>query len=106
VDGTFQLRATVAPEEATNKNVRWSCSDESVATVNEDGLVTAVGPGRALVTVTTEDGHFTAGCTITVTAAPGSDSELEGDISEPGDSELEGDISEPGLEADTFEAQK
>ena len=64
-------------------------------------MVTAVGPGRALVTVTTEDGHFTAGCTITVTAAPGSDSELEGDISEPGDSELEGDISEPGLEADT-----
>lgn len=81
VDGTFQLRATVAPEEATNKNVRWSCSDESVATVNEDGLVTAVGPGRALVMVTTEDGHFTAGCTITVTAAPGSDSGLEADTS-------------------------
>ncbi|MFY9504289.1 MAG: Ig-like domain-containing protein, partial [Dethiobacteria bacterium] len=56
-------------------------SDESVATVNEDGLVTAVGPGRALVTVTTEDGHFTAGCTITVTAAPGSDSGLEADTS-------------------------
>ena len=65
----FQLMATVAPEGATNKNIRWSSSDESVATVNSAGLVTAAGAGRAVITVTTEDGNFTAECTVTVTAS-------------------------------------
>ena len=48
---------------------RWSSSDESVATVNSAGLVTAAGAGRAVITVTTEDGNFTAECTVTVTAS-------------------------------------
>lgn len=63
----FQLTATVTPEDATNKEIRWSSSDESVATVNSAGLVSAVGAGRAVITVTTEDGNFTAECTVTVT---------------------------------------
>jgi uncharacterized protein YjdB len=69
VDDTVQLTATVAPSDATNKNVSWSSSDTAVATVSSSGLVTGVAEGTATITVTTEDGSFTAQCTITVTDA-------------------------------------
>ena len=61
---TIQLTAVVEPEDATNKNVSWSSSEEAIATVSETGLVTAVGEGTASITVTTEDGNFTDSITI------------------------------------------
>ena len=61
------LTATVLPADATNKNVTWSSSDEAVATVSADGVVTACGAGEATITVTTEDGGFTDACRVTVT---------------------------------------
>ena len=67
VGQTEQLIATIEPWNATNKNVSWSSSNEEVATVDEDGTVTAVGAGTATITVTTEDGNKTATCTVTVT---------------------------------------
>ena len=65
VGDTETLTATVAPDNATNKNVTWSTSDANVATV-ENGVVTAVSAGTATITVTTEDGAKTATCTVTV----------------------------------------
>ena len=64
--GSVQLTATVTPADATNKTVTWTSSDEAVARV-ADGLVTAVAEGSATITVTTEDGGFTATCEVTVT---------------------------------------
>ena len=64
---TVKLTATVAPENATNKGVTWSSSDETVATVS-GGTVTGVAAGTATITVTTKDGEKTATCTVTVTA--------------------------------------
>ncbi|MDR2423429.1 MAG: Ig-like domain-containing protein [Prevotellaceae bacterium] len=66
VNATEQLTATVAPENATNKAVTWSSSKAAVATVSEAGLVTAVSPGTAKITVTTQDGGRTSSCTVTV----------------------------------------
>ena len=66
VSETLTLTATVAPEDATNKTVTWSSSDDSIATV-VDGVVTGVAAGNATITVTTVDGSFTATCEITVT---------------------------------------
>ena len=63
---TESLEATVYPEDAENKSVEWSTSDETVATVDENGLVTAIGEGTATITATTVDGSFTATCTVTV----------------------------------------
>jgi uncharacterized protein YjdB len=73
VGATQQLSATVAPSNATNKNVSWTSSNTSVATVNSNGLVTAVASGTATITATTQDGGKTASSTITVTTstAPG-----------------------------------
>ena len=62
------LTATVTPADATNKNVAWSSSDTAVATVDDDGVVTALTAGTATITATTEDGSFTDTCEITVTA--------------------------------------
>ena len=76
-----QLTATISPENATNKNVTWSSSNTSVATVDEDGLVTAVAEGSATITVTTEDGEKTATCRVTVTqpvVRPGYVIEIDG----------------------------
>ena len=66
VGGTVTLVATVTPEGATNKKVAWKSDKTDIATVDENGKVTAVKAGVAKITVTTEDGKKTATCTITV----------------------------------------
>ncbi|HJA63200.1 MAG TPA: discoidin domain-containing protein, partial [Candidatus Intestinimonas stercoravium] len=63
---TLQLTAQVEPEDADDRTVTWSSSDEDVATVDSTGLVTVHSEGRATITVTTRDGGFTATCTVTV----------------------------------------
>ena len=65
VGDTETLTATITPDNATNKNVTWSSDTPSVASVN-NGVVTAVAPGTATITVTTADGGFTATCAVTV----------------------------------------
>ena len=65
---TTTLTETVAPSNATDKTVSWSTSNSSVATVS-GGVVTGVSAGTARITVTTNDGGYTAYCDITVTPA-------------------------------------
>ena len=60
------LIATVVPSNATDKFVTWASGNPGVATVNQIGKVTAVGPGTTAITVTTVDGGFKAVCTVTV----------------------------------------
>lgn len=69
VKKTLQLSATVNPSTASNKNVSWSSSNTSVATVNNSGLVTANATGSANITVKTADGGKTATCKVTVNPA-------------------------------------
>ena len=68
---TQQLTATVTPANATNQSVSWSSNNTGVATVNASGLVTAVAAGTATITVTTQDGNYTATSTIAVTSGGG-----------------------------------
>lgn len=49
---TYKLTATVTPEDATEKTVTWKSGDESIATVEQDGLVTAVGEGEVMISAT------------------------------------------------------
>ena len=63
---TYQLSATVSPSNATNKTVSWKSSATSVATVSSNGLITAIAQGSATITVTTEDGGYSASCRVTV----------------------------------------
>ena len=64
------LTATVAPAGATNKNVIWTSSEPTVATVDANGKVTAKSTGIADITVTTEDGGKTATCRVGVARRP------------------------------------
>ena len=66
IAGTHQLIATILPENATNHAVAWISSDNNIATVNNNGLVTARAVGTATITVTTADGGRTATSEITV----------------------------------------
>jgi uncharacterized protein YjdB len=61
------LMVTVTPTDAVNKKTLWTSSDASIATVDDKGVVTGVSAGAATVTVTSEDGGFTATCRVTVT---------------------------------------
>lgn len=61
------ITATVLPETATNKKVKWTSSNEGIAKVNENGEVTGVGIGTAIITATTEEGGFLATCNVTIT---------------------------------------
>ena len=63
---TETLIATVYPENATNKNVRWKSSKPLVVKVNDNGKVTALAKGNATITVTTKDGNKKATCSIVV----------------------------------------
>ena len=65
---TATLNATIAPSDASYKAVRFTSSDDTVATVDDNGLVTAVTAGTADITVESiENGSKTAVCTLTVT---------------------------------------
>ncbi|MBO4843453.1 MAG: Ig domain-containing protein [Bacteroidales bacterium] len=63
------LTATIAPSNATNKAVTWSSNNSSVATVSSGGVVTAKAAGSATITVTTNDGGFTATCKVNVSTS-------------------------------------
>lgn len=64
---SVSLTATVAPADATNKNLIWKSNNNAAAIVDQNGKVTGVAPGSANITVTTVDGCKTATCAITVT---------------------------------------
>ena len=66
VDKTITLTATVAPEDATNKNVKWTGSGKGFATVTEAGVVTGIKAGKETITVTTKDGNKTASIEVEV----------------------------------------
>ena len=88
VGGSETLTATVAPSDATNKNVTWSVTGDAVTVTN--GTVTAAKAGSATVTVTTVDGGFTANCAVTVKEAKPADAvdlaySTSGDIATHGD---------------------
>lgn len=66
VEEVFKLTASVLPETATNQTVTWRSTDDSVASVNGDGTVTAVGAGKAVITAEAENGALDY-CEVTVT---------------------------------------
>jgi uncharacterized protein YjdB len=61
-----KLIATIIPDNATDLRVTWSCNNQYVARIDQTGLVTAIGPGSATITVRTEDGGFEATCYVSV----------------------------------------
>ena len=69
------LDAVVLPLEATNRNVIWTVDDEKIASVDQNGKVTALKAGKTVITVTAEEGGYTASCALTVLFADVQDSE-------------------------------
>lgn len=62
----FTLTASMVPETATNKKVKYISSDSSIATVTDKGVVTGIKPGVTLITVTSDEGGYKETCIITV----------------------------------------
>ncbi|MBQ9507272.1 MAG: Ig-like domain-containing protein [Clostridia bacterium] len=59
---TYALKATVAPRKASVQTVTWYSEDESIARVDENGVVTAVAPGKTVIYALSDDGYFRASC--------------------------------------------
>jgi len=70
VGDTYKFELTILPSDAKNKNVTWKSSDSSVVSVDKNGNIKGLKVGTATITVTTEDGSFTAKATIKVTEVP------------------------------------
>ncbi|MEG1869377.1 MAG: Ig-like domain-containing protein, partial [Oscillospiraceae bacterium] len=66
VKANAALHATVYPEDATKKSIKWTSSDDKIAKVNDSGRVTGVKAGTAIITATSADGAANAKCTVTV----------------------------------------
>jgi len=69
IGSSEQLSATLTPSNASNANVSWSSSADSIASVNAGGLVSAHAEGTATITATSEDGSFSDTCTVTVSSS-------------------------------------
>ena len=78
---TLTLTATVYPTTLSDKSVTWESSDETVAVVTEDGIVTGVKAGTTIITCTSNKTGLNATCKVTVTASSGTRS-LSGDDDE------------------------
>jgi len=63
---TETLKATVLPSDAVNKDVTWYSNDSSIVSVDQNGKLTALKEGVATITVTTEEGSYTAKCIVVV----------------------------------------
>ncbi len=64
---TYQVVYNISPENATNKSVTWSSSENSVATIDANGLITAVSAGNTVITIETEDGKLQDMLNVVVT---------------------------------------
>lgn len=69
VGETSELAANISPANASDKYVSWYSSNPSVATVNSNGFVTAIGNGSAQITCTSYNGGHTGNCDVTVSSA-------------------------------------
>jgi uncharacterized protein YjdB len=74
---TAQLTATISPSNATNKNVTWKSLSKEVATV-EEGLVSALTEGTAVIQAISNDGYYIASCTVTVASPTGIEQTADG----------------------------
>ena len=97
IDASKTLTATVTPENAADKSVTWSSSNESVATVEQNGKISAVGVGEATITVTTTDGGKTATCKVTVNKKAGAISYATASVNKTfGDANFTNELTKTG----------
>lgn len=70
-DNSIQLEAIITPFNATNKNVKWTSSDPSVAVVSGSGMVYGIKSGESIITATSDDGGYIAMCKVSVLQVSG-----------------------------------
>lgn len=69
IGGGFYINPIVLPTDATNRNVLWSSSETSLATVDQYGYVSCIDEGDVIITCTTEEGGFVATCSVNIEKA-------------------------------------
>lgn len=100
VNETLQLTATILPENATYKDVKWTSSNETVATVNDNGLVTTHSTGNVAITATSVSGEKTAVCNIVIVGSDPLMSQTEMNLTKNDEERLEV-VLPPSMEGQT-----
>ena len=77
---SYKLNVIVLPNEATNKNVKWTSSNEKIATVDNTGLVSTKSAGTVKINAITLDGNKSVSCEVTVTKKPNTNHVVLSDI--------------------------
>ena len=100
---TAQIHASILPSNATDKKITWTSSDESVATVNNSGVITALSTGLTIITATANNGMY-GSCVVKVISASGPAITLnDANVSESGQALVKANIvKNPGISAYKF----
>ena len=67
INNSKTINTIITPTNATNKNIKWTSSDNKIAKVDNNGKVTGLSLGKAIITAQTEDGNKIARCEVTIT---------------------------------------
>ena len=76
---TMKITATVKPDNATEKQVVWTSSDETICLISQSGMLVGIAEGTATITATSEDGKIKAECIIKINARPDASKDVNND---------------------------
>ena len=94
IGDVINLIVSFTPNNATNLNIRWESSNPDVATVTENGIITAIGEGKTIIKAISEDGNKETTCEITVEKKTNKDDDIYKDKTQDDDGNTDDTVTD------------